>query len=71
MPSMVLDRLSADAWVKAGGKDSTTRAKERAKTILQEHQPEPLDGKTSQALEDEMKNILKNYSLKPTHLPEL
>ncbi len=71
MPSAVLDRLSADAWVKAGGKDSATRARERAQTILRDHKPEALPQKTEQALEDEMKKILKNYNLKPSHLPEL
>ncbi len=71
MPSEVLDRLSADAWVKAGSKNSTDRARERVKTVLGKHKPEALPKEREQALEDEMKKILKNYSLKPSHLPKI
>jgi trimethylamine--corrinoid protein Co-methyltransferase len=71
MPSEVLDRLSPDAWEKAGSKDSAMRARKRAQTLLRDHKPEPLDGKTEQNLEHEMKKILRSYSLKPSHLPKL
>jgi trimethylamine--corrinoid protein Co-methyltransferase len=71
MPSMVLDRLSPDAWVKEGSKDSALRAKERAQTILSKHTPVALPVEVENSLEDEMKKILKNYRLKPSHLPKL
>jgi trimethylamine--corrinoid protein Co-methyltransferase len=71
MPTEVLDRLSADAWVKSGSKSSTDRARERVKMVLEKHKPEALQEDREQDLEDEMKKILKNYSLKPSHLPKL
>jgi len=69
MPSKVLDRLSPDAWVKNGSKSSSVRARERAQNILQNHKPVPLTTERGNALEDEMKRILKEYSLKPSNLP--
>ena len=71
MPTEVLDRLSADAWVKAGSKSSTDHARERVKTVLDKHKPEALPNEIEQSLENEMKKILKNYSLKPSHLPKI
>jgi len=71
MPTEVLDRLSADAWVKAGSKSSTDRARERVSKVLGEHQPEKLPENRLQDLEDEMKKILKNYRLKASHLPKI
>jgi trimethylamine--corrinoid protein Co-methyltransferase len=71
MPSKVLDRLSPDAWVKNGSKSSSVRARERAQNILQNHKPVPLKTEVGNALEDEMKRILKEYSLKPSNLPSL
>jgi trimethylamine--corrinoid protein Co-methyltransferase len=71
MPSEVLDRLSPDAWVKNGSKDSKIRARERVKSILSKHTPEALPVKAEQSLEDEMKKILKNYSLNPSNIPKL
>ena len=37
------DRRSYEAWLKDGAKDVTKRAKEKVKTILQKHQPQPLE----------------------------
>jgi len=71
MPSSVLDRLSPDAWVKEGGKDSAVRARERVHDILNKHKPVVLPVGVESRLEDEMKKILKNYSLSPSHLPRL
>jgi trimethylamine--corrinoid protein Co-methyltransferase len=71
MPTEVLDRLSADAWVKAGSKSSTDRARERVKMVLGKHMPEALPENREQDLETEMKKILKNYSLKASNLPKL
>lgn len=71
MPSSVLDRLSPDAWVKEGAKDSAMRARERVQDILSKHSPAALPAGVEDGLEDEMKKILKNFSLKPSHLPKL
>ena len=38
-----LDRQGREAWEEAGGTDAWTRAKEIARRILAEHQPEALD----------------------------
>ncbi len=69
MPTNVLDSLSPDAWVKNGRKSSSIRAKERAQYILQNHKPTPLITEAENALEDQMKYILKEYSLNPSILP--
>ena len=37
------DRLSLDAWTKAGSKDIAEKARERAEHLLKTHHPEPLD----------------------------
>jgi trimethylamine--corrinoid protein Co-methyltransferase len=71
MPSNVLDRLSPDAWLKKGGKDSAARARERVHDVLTKHNPVVLPAGVESSLEDEMKRILKNYSLSPSHLPML
>ena len=71
MPSSVLDRLSPDAWAKEGGKDSAVRARERVHNILSKHKPVALPVGVESSLEDEMKKILKNFSLSPSHLPRL
>lgn len=71
MPSSVLDRLSPDAWAKEGAKDSATRARERVQDILSKHTPEALPAGVESKLDDEMKKVLKNFGLKPSHLPKL
>ncbi|MBC8462851.1 trimethylamine methyltransferase family protein [Candidatus Bathyarchaeota archaeon] len=71
MPSSVLDRLSPDAWVKEGAKDSAWRARERVRDILSKHTPAALPARVEDGLEDEMKKILKNFSLIPSSLPKL
>lgn len=42
-PSDVVDRQGRDMWQQAGALDAQERAKEIARRILAEHQPEPLD----------------------------
>jgi trimethylamine--corrinoid protein Co-methyltransferase len=39
---MLIDRMRYDRWVKQGSKDMTTRASERAREILAEHEVPPL-----------------------------
>ena len=41
-PSAVFDRQGRERWEEAGGTDAWTRAKEIARRILAEHEPEPL-----------------------------
>ena len=62
-PSDVLDRLSPDAWVKAGSFDSTFRARERASKILDEHEPTPLLEDAADALERALEKILGRYGI--------
>ena len=45
-PSVVFDRQGRDMWEEAGGTDAWTRAKEIARRILAEHEPQPLDPDT-------------------------
>ncbi len=71
MPTNVLDRLSPNAWVKKGRKNSSIRAKERAQSILKNHKPEPLETEVEKALENRIKQILREYSLSPSILPSL
>lgn len=71
MPSEVIDRLSPDAWLKSGSKDSSHRARERANRILRDHKPKPLSSSTEALLESVMKEILRSYSLNSSHLPML
>ena len=42
-PSAVFDRQGRDMWEEAGATDAWTRAKEIARRILAEHEPQPLD----------------------------
>ena len=49
------DRQSYDAWKKAGGKSMVQRAREKAKEILKEHWPTPLD----KDIQKEISEIIK------------
>jgi trimethylamine--corrinoid protein Co-methyltransferase len=71
IPSEVIDRLSADAWMKSGSKNSAYRALERVDKILQEHNPEPLTSRIEKDLESTMKQILQSYSIDSSHIPVL
>jgi len=42
-PSAVVDRQGLEMWQQAGALDARERAKEIARDILANHQPEPLD----------------------------
>jgi trimethylamine--corrinoid protein Co-methyltransferase len=48
----LLYRGSREAWEAKGSKNFEKRANERAKAILQEHQPNPLPEEMSRALDD-------------------
>jgi trimethylamine--corrinoid protein Co-methyltransferase len=51
----LIDRMRYDRWVKKGGKDMTTRANERARQILEEHEVPPLP----EAVEEVIAGVLK------------
>jgi trimethylamine--corrinoid protein Co-methyltransferase len=51
----ISDRTSPESWVKAGAKDIRLVAREKAKQILQEHHPEPLD----RTLKEELLKIIR------------
>ncbi len=71
MPSPVIDRLSPDAWTKAGSKDATRRAKEIADETLRTHRPKPLPKGSEDRLETVFKAILKRHGIKPDQLPKI
>ncbi|TEU09180.1 hypothetical protein E3J20_06935 [Candidatus Bathyarchaeota archaeon] len=71
MPSDVLDRLSPDAWEKAGYKDTTQRAKEAVDRLLKEHAPEPLPEAAERELEKVFREILARHGISPSKLPSI
>jgi len=70
MPGDVIDRLSPDAWTKAGSKDATRRAKEIADKTLLEHTPKPLPKDSEERLETVFKAILRRHGIRPSQLPK-
>ncbi len=58
---MLLDRRSRDAWEAAGGKDMALVARERAKAILKEHRPEPMDKDVLREGEAFVRKVVKSY----------
>jgi trimethylamine--corrinoid protein Co-methyltransferase len=53
----ISDRKPYTAWESAGEKKLVDVAKERVKSILKKHKPEPID----KAIQEEIDQILKNY----------
>ena len=58
IPSL-LDRRARDSWTKDGKKDMQARAREEAKLILKEHQPEPIDPSIVADMEKFLKRVDK------------
>lgn len=58
VPSL-LDRHSRDSWLKDGGKDMQKRAREKARWILKEHRPEPLEKAITKDLERYLRKVTK------------
>jgi len=52
----ISDRKDLASWAKAGAKDVREVARERAKQILKEHRPEPLD----RTVREELLKIVKD-----------
>jgi trimethylamine--corrinoid protein Co-methyltransferase len=71
MPSAIFDRLSPEAWAKAGSKNTAQRSKERVNKILEEHSSIQLSKIKSEKLETEFKKILKKRSITLSQLPIL
>jgi trimethylamine--corrinoid protein Co-methyltransferase len=46
----IIDRTHHDRWLKQGGKDMATRANERARQILAEHEVPPLSPEVEEAI---------------------
>lgn len=59
----LLDRRSREAWEKAGGKDLATVAREKAKAILKEHEPEPIDRDIAAEVDRFIAEVCKGYGL--------
>ncbi len=57
-PSAVFDRQGRESWEQAGATDAWTRAKEVARRILAEHQPEPLDPATDAWIQERFASLL-------------
>ncbi|UCD45312.1 MAG: trimethylamine methyltransferase family protein [Candidatus Bathyarchaeota archaeon] len=71
IPSDVLDRLSPDAWVKAGSLDTTYRARERAEKILRDHEPYSLPSDAAEGLQRTLEGILERHGISLSSLPIL
>ena len=71
IPTDVLDRLSPDAWERAGSEDSTARARRRADEILREHAPPRLEGDALRSLEATLDSILERHGIPSSALPKL
>ena len=57
------DRRSYETWLKTGRKDITTTAKEKVKTILQKHKPQPLE----EDIQREVKSIIEKAERELKH----
>lgn len=57
----LLDRRSLESWLKAGSKDITEVANEKAKKILKEHEPVPMDKGVAAEIQEYVKEASKSY----------
>lgn len=71
IPSEVFCRLSPDAWVKGGSKNTVDRARESVARVLGEHEPEPLPGEAEEELDRVFEGILERHGISPSQLPHL
>jgi len=51
-PQLAFKPQVRDSWVAGGSKEMTERVKERARTLLREHQPTPLDDATAAMIDE-------------------
>ena len=59
----MLDRRSLDSWMKTGSKDINSVAAEKARKILKDHEPVPMDKDIVVELEKYIKKEAKTYNL--------
>lgn len=59
----LLDRRSLDSWMKTGSKDINSVAAEKARKILKDHEPVPMDKDIVVELEKYIKKEAKTYNL--------
>ena len=57
-PSTVFDRQGRERWEEAGGTDAWMRAKEIARRILTEHEPDPLDAQVDAWIKNQFASLL-------------
>jgi trimethylamine:corrinoid methyltransferase-like protein len=55
------DKKPTDQWLKDGGTDIRSRARERAKNILRDHKPKPLDKSVEQMLDEFIEETRKKH----------
>ena len=55
------DKKPTDQWLKDGGTDIRSRARERAKNILRDHKPKPLDKSVEQMLDEFIEETKKKH----------
>lgn len=68
IPSKVIDRDSARGWQQAGGHDTWSRAKERARTLLEDYRPPEHDPAQLRELRDLVGRLAHEAGM--DHLPE-
>jgi len=61
--STLFDRRCWEAWLKAGGRDMSKEAREKAKWILKEHKVEPLEKGVQAGIDEFIKKTTNNYSV--------
>lgn len=60
---LLSDRDSYETWLSKGGKDVRTKAKERAKQLLAEHKPAPLDPDVNSRIDEILEKAKKEVGL--------
>ncbi len=59
----LIDRRPREAWLKAGGRDFTSLALDRARQILETHEPKPLPDETRAALRRQVNQAEEFYQV--------
>jgi trimethylamine--corrinoid protein Co-methyltransferase len=59
----LFDRRSWESWLKAGGRDISKEAREKAKWILKEHKVEPVEKGVQAKIDEFIKKTTKGYNI--------
>ncbi|MFX0056403.1 MAG: trimethylamine methyltransferase family protein [Promethearchaeota archaeon] len=62
-PSDAIDRLSLDAWIENGSKESWNLAKARVDSLLSKHQPDLLDADKQKSVDSIMREVMSIHGL--------